>query len=368
MKTMNTIKIITTVCWIVTAVAILGLAVWFLTGSVFGIRSGNNSNLSLGFNIGSFERLSGPYMPDQTHSIDTAGLNSININWVSDRINVTYYDGDEIKITEYAQRELRDNEKFGISTSGGTLTIRFRESDGLRNVNMPRKRLEVIVPLRLCDSLDKLTVNSVSGNIDIDGVSASTIKTDSTSGGINIANINVQSLSAYSTSGAITLASVHTESMNIDSLSGAIRLSESSAGTLRGSTTSGAVDVDGVYGNVTLKSLSGKVTLNNSASDSILAVDTTSGTLVMSGAFSRVNAKSLSGRISITSSRVPSSLKADTTSGSITITVPNEGTVSVRHSTTSGRFSNEVPVVMQNQNAQFDLSSLSGNIDILELR
>ena len=83
-----------------------------------------------------------------------------------------------------------------------------------------------------------------------------------------------------------------------------------------------------------------------------------------SGAFERVKLNSLSGSISISSGSVPSSLKANTTSGSITIAIPDEGGVTVSHSSMSGRFSSDIPVVMQNRDAQFELSSLSGNVRI----
>jgi DUF4097 and DUF4098 domain-containing protein YvlB len=87
----------------------------------------------------------------------------------------------------------------------------------------------------------------------------------------------------------------------------------------------------------------------------------------ISGAFESVKTESISGSISVRSLSVPDTLEADTTSGSITISVPNEGSITVHSSSMSGRFSSDIPVVMQSQNAQFVFSSISGSVKILEL-
>jgi hypothetical protein len=62
---------------------------------------------------------------------------------------------------------------------------------------------------------------------------------------------------------------------------------------------------------------------------------------------------------------VPAKLNAESTSGSITISVPDEGAIPVYHSSISGRFSSDIAVILDNKGAQFEISTLSGNVRIL---
>jgi DUF4097 and DUF4098 domain-containing protein YvlB len=381
---MRTMRVVTVICWGVVAAVLLGLAVWFLTGTVFGIGGGLNRGLNIrpGFNIGGFESLSGPFQPVGTQNAPAAGLNSISIDWVSGEVTVAPHDGAEIVVTELAQRELRDNERFHITNSGGTLSIRFREQ-GVTVGNMPQKRLEVLVPTELSGNMNTLSVSSVSGAVSISGFDATVMRVGttsgsirvsdavaralqakSTSGSVSVVSVSSDDIKAGSTSGSVTLTSVQAAGIDIDSISGSIRVSDSSARLIDGSSTSGSIDVSGAFDRADLGSLSGRVSLENAALGAIVKASSTSGSVTLTGAFESVEADSLSGSISIRSSMVPSSLKSDTTSGSTTITVPDEGAVTVFHSSTSGRFSSDIPVIMQGRGAQFELKSLSGSIRI----
>jgi len=360
-------RIVTIICWIVTAVVLVGLAVWFLTGTVFGIGSGEwNTNWFSGFNIRDWERLSGPYHEVGAYSHGVSGVDSLNIDWIAGDVTVKPYDGSDLKITEFAQRELRENERLYISTSGGTLTIKYNELRGKSRI--PQKKLEVLVPRALCENLNKLKADTVSGAIVIEDAGADTLVTDTMSGSISISNCTVRTLDMDSTSGSLTIVSVRADSMNLDSMSGAIRISESTAKTLDCDTVSGSISVSGTFDSVIQNSMSGRLTLDNFASVSTVKADSTSGSLELSGSFDRVDTDSVSGSITIRSTIVPGALKADTTSGRITITIPNEGAVTVDHSSITGGFSSDVPVVMQKGGAQFKLSTISGSIRIMELK
>jgi DUF4097 and DUF4098 domain-containing protein YvlB len=89
-----------------------------------------------------------------------------------------------------------------------------------------------------------------------------------------------------------------------------------------------------------------------------------SGGMDLQGSFGEATLESVSGGISIKSSVVPSSLKAETMSGGITVAVPDEGPVTVSHSSVSGKLSSDLPIVMQGKDAQFRLSTVSGRVRI----
>ena len=307
---MTTIKIITIACWIITALALVGLVVWFLTGSLFGGWGGRWSDiLHFRFNTGGWEALTGPYEVVGTYKTDAAGIDSIKIDWVAGDVTLAPHDGNDIQITELAQRTLNDNEKCRIGTSGGVLTVSFTEHS-IGSVNIPPKRLEVLVPRGLSEDLDNLTVNSVSGRINVDDVSAE---------------------------------------------------------TLRINTTSGSIDASGSFNTIKLDSISGKITFNNSADGSDVDVNTTSGSFDITGAFKMVNADTVSGKVEITSTAVPSLLDVNTISGNVTITLPDDAPVSVHHSSVSGKLTSDIPVTMGGKDADVQISTVSGNTRIQAL-
>ena len=365
---MSTMKIITIVCWIITAIVLIGLGIWFLTGSmVFGIKSDRwNLNLNSGFNIGDWEALSGPYEAVGVYTPGIEGINSLNINWVAGDVTVKPYDGKDFQITEFAQRELQDHEKLQINTANGTMTIKYRNSDA--SLRMPQKKLEVLIPQTLSKNLNKLSADTVSGDIFVDSINTDILDADSMSGTIQISNSNSQTLNMNSTSGSLTVEFVLSENMSMDSMSGDVQISGSTAKTLDCGTTSGNVNITGAFDSMNLSSMSGEVSVDNSTAGSAVKAGNTSGSLELSGSFDTVDSSTMSGKVSITSVVVPRKLKADSTSGDITVTIPNDGEITVNHSSTSGRFSSDIPVVIQEREAQFEISSMSGDTRILKLR
>jgi len=331
------------------------------------------------------EFLSGPFTESGTYDLSASGIDAVNIDWIAGSVRVEPYDGAEIRITEYAQRQLAENEKVRIETSGNTLTIRYRER-GANIIRMPEKRIDVFIPRSLSQNMSGLSIDSVSGGIAVDGINAHELKTDSTSGSVTVRNIasrtfsvntmsgsiNVTSATSdrvnmESTSGSITVALVNAVSIDMSSMSGSVRVSDSSAGDFKCETTSGSITVSGAYQNVNLDSISGRTSLDNSQELSSADVNTTSGSIELTGVFDRLDIDSISGSVTVKSRAVPMSLKVNTTSGSINIAVPDSGTITVNHSSVSGRFSSDVSVTMQNGRAQFEISTISGGTKITRL-
>jgi len=325
---MSTTRIITIVCWVVSIIVLSGLAIWFITGTIFGIGGFNMGNGWVsGINIdgiGGFESLSGPYESQGTQTIDSTGLNTIDINWVAGEITVIPHDGNEIRVTEFAQRQLRDRETLTASTSGGTLTIRFRERGNFSR-RMPRKNLEVLVPHELSESLTRLSVSTTSGQVNVNDFEATTLNISSVSASIDVTNITSQTVNINTTSGAITATSIRADKLDASSVSGNFTLTETYASTLDLSTTSGRTNA--------------------------------------SGEFDRVGASTVSGNINIRSTIAPSRFNSSSVSGDIELHIPIQETITVSHSAVSGRFSSEVPVTMQS-GAAYSFSSVSGNTNI----
>ena len=308
---MNGMKIATIICWIVSALVLVGLILWFLTGSMFGNLFGNWNRgwdgFPFGLGRGITENLTGSFTVDGTYTVETEGLDAIKIEWVAGEVTVKAHAGDNIIITEMAQRELRFNEKLRYDTSGHTLTVKFTER-GRASMRMPPKRLEVLVPEPFAENLARLHIDSVSG-------------------GINIDDLNAPAL-------------------------------------LHLNTVSGNINVTGAVNDINIDSVSGRIWVTNTHSSSTVNVNTISGHIDLKGDFDRVKIDTVSGSVAVTSAIIPSSFKTNTISGGIHIALPADETISVRHSSVSGKLSSDIPVLMESRGFTFDISTISGSTQI----
>ena len=364
---MRTVKIITTVCWVITALVLAGLALWFLTGSLFGIRlNGTNSGFSFGIGFNGLESLTGPYEEAGTYSIPSNDVKSLDADWVSGAITIVPYDGADIKLIEYAQRELQDNEKVSFEISGSTLKINYLEKQNW--VLLVNKKLEIFMPIDLCENINSLTVDSASADIRVDNIASSDINLESVSGAITLSNTITGRLSSDSASGSVNFTTVSADNIRANTVSGDIRMTDCVAKTVKCDATSGTVRLSGSFEEASINTISGNSILDNAYSNSSINADSTSGDIELSGSFHSVDVDTMSGKITVVSAVVPGDFNTESISGNITVRLPNEGTVSVNHSSTSGKLSNEIPITIVNRgNAQLRFSTISGDVKILEL-
>ena len=303
---MNNTRIVTIVCWVVAALALIGLAVFFLTGTIFGNSPwGNNW---FGWNTG-VENLTGPFHVQGEYSVNNSEIDSIYVNWVAGEINIIPHSGNDIRIIESAQRELRDNEILQYTVTGSTLTIRFTYRNVARRA--PRKNLEILVPQALSESMNNLSVSTVSGEVYISGINANALECDVTSARIN---------------------------------------------------------ATGNFNRVNLNGVNGPMVLMNSAERSVLNVDNVNGATELSGNFETVNVSTVNGNTTVSSGIVPTSLDISGVNSRVNIYIPEGETITVNHSAVNGRLTNEVPVTLQSGNAQFNISLVNGNTSIMPIR
>jgi DUF4097 and DUF4098 domain-containing protein YvlB len=381
---MDKTRIITIICWCISALALTGFVIWLVFASpLFGIGWGWARDGGNWFSNVNVESLTGPFDPAGSHSLSQDGIDSFDIDWVAGSIEIRPHDGNDILITEFAQRELNDNERMRVATSDSTVTVSFREGTG--RGNMPPKRLEILVPQPLSDNLESLVLSASSGSTSVSDIDARLIDLDSTSGGFTITNVNAGSITLGSTSGTINISDSNAmtlrtnatsgtqnisgsfEDATIRGTSGSLNITDFQARTLDTNVTSGTQNISGTITDANLRGTSGRLTFESDASFSSIVANVTSGTQNISGSFDTVDVSGTSGSKTVLSRIVPSSLRVDSTSGRIDITIPNEGAISVHHSSTSGRFSSDIPVIMQAGDAQFRISSTSGNVNINEL-
>ena len=320
---MSKYKIATLICSIVTVLVLIGLVVWFLTSGAIGGWRGININIG-----GGTENLTGPFEQVGSESVSPAGIDRIDIDWTAGEVLVVPHGAAEIIVTEYAQRELSGSEEFHVRVEGNTLRISFTEQT-FRTGRQPMKRLQVLVPAELSESLEALLIGTVSAEITVSDIIAERLDAGSTSGAIEV-------------NGAFQRA-------DLSSISGAVRMENTAVNSrLDASTTSGSMNISGSFDRADASSVS--------------------GTINLSGTFNRLDAGSTSGAVSVRSETIPELIDISTVSGSVTIYLPDTGeAISVNHSSVSGRLTSDIPHTIGGGRAQIDVSTVSGSTRILAL-
>lgn len=306
------------VCWIVVAIVLVLLAVWFLTGSLFGLKTGLPT-----FSIGSFDNLTGPYNEAGSYTVTAEGVDSLTVTWVAGEASITPYDGDVVKITEFARRDLKENEKLVYTVNGSKLDIRYSKTGF--TINTVSKKLELLVPRALAAKLDTLEVSATSADVKISDFSAKTFSVHETSGTTAIANVKARAAAVNSVSGEIGITGLTTDQLTLGTVSGGITLT----GVTSGSVKSG----------------------------------TTSGNQLFNGSFSSLEMSTVSGEMTAASSVMPEKITASSTSGTIVMTLPKADSMAVTYSTTSGKFTSDIPV-KNSGGAPYKFSTVSGDIHV----
>jgi len=314
-------RAVTIACWAITAVVLVGVSIWVLTSGVFFWRAS-----FLGVSV------TRPLGVASSQSVSAHDVQVMNIDWTAGRVTVMPWDGSEIQITEFSASELREGEALRLSTQDGTVNIAFRENKGpvIGIGRDQQKDLEVLIPRRLASDFESFSVSGVSGRVTVNGLSARTFAAGSVSGRLELTDITADRLNAETTSGRMEFFNISADDMILRSISGRMELFGTHARNLSARTTSGRMELGGTFSE-------------------------------------HLNLESVSGRVEITSTALPTNLRANTVSGRIAVTVPNEGEVSIRHSSASGRFSSEIPTT-HGADTQFDLSTTSGRVEIFALR
>ena len=276
------------------------------------------------FHIGSMEDLSAPFEEVGTYTVDTDDINHIDVDWVSGSISITPYDGSEIVITEYARRELGENEKLVYEVNGSKLEIDYIEAS--LTFNMLTKKLEVLVPEALAGNLSRLSINSTSAELSVSSMTVDTLEINQTSGNSDLSDIQTVTAGVDSVSGEIIMDGLTISTLSLGTVSGDVMLTGTSADTVN--------------------------------------TDSTSGDQYIEGTFNDLDLNSVSGEIHIASSVDPENLRCNTTSGDICVTIPGSDDIVVSYSTVSGDFTSEVPVITGGSNATYYFNTVSGDMEI----
>ncbi len=193
---------------------------------------------------------------------DASEITAVDIDWAAGDITLKNGTG-TLSVSESGGDTLDKADQLHWWIDGSTLKIKYCESGRISTVSASQKDLTVELP-NFADlkidiasgkiaaenmlNLGVLDVNSASGGIGIEYLSAKDVRIDTASGGVYIAHASVSgAFKVDSASGGVSSEQISADSIRIDVASGGVTLGVMAANT---------VNIDSVSGGVKLKLLS----------------------------------------------------------------------------------------------------------------
>lgn len=268
-----------------------------------------------------------------------AAVTKLRVEWINGPLEIRSWEGDTIRVAEYASRPLKDGERMDLREENGTLRIRWSRGKFFRGKIFLQKHLVVELPKDAF--LEETRVDTVAGGMYVTGLHGETVRLETVSGPMECCHLQG-------------------ETLRVESVSGSVALRNVSARELRVSTTSGAVNLEG-FGAQKLRA------------------ETVSGALTVWGNGEEVNLETISGAVVLQVEQYPKQGKLSTVSGRIDMILPEgEPGFSVEYDSVSGRFSTEFPLtgklgkregraVYGQGGAKFHLDTVSGKMELRKL-
>lgn len=231
----------------------------------------------------------------------SSAVENLEIGWISGKVNIEYHAGSGITLSETANRNTSEDEKFRWWVDGKTLRIQFAKPR-LTSFSNLQKTLTVSLPEGI--AFKKVNIDTTSGDISVPAMTADELRFDTTSGDVN-AVITAKNLNASSTSGDMEIR------QDSDIRSAIL-------GSTSGNITLSAVSAE----NVDMKSTSGNLGITLSGDVKKLHLNSTSGAILADLASAdKAEFDSTSGNMNVTLQSF-SDLDLDATSGDITLKLP----------------------------------------------
>ena len=199
------------------------LALILITILISGIRKGGMGIPFLSFS--SFQYANEEKYTVGDNSITASQLKDIDINWVSGSITLEAYDGDTIEITETSDSDISSDDRVRSCYENGVLTIQFRKSTFLLfGTQASGKNLKIRIPKTLAEGIENLSLDSVSSENSITGLSVKHCDIDTVSGDLTFDG-TLQNLELDTVSGKCLISSQKApDNIEADSVSGDVTL------------------------------------------------------------------------------------------------------------------------------------------------
>ena len=199
----------------------------------------------------------------------------LRVEWVNGPVEIRPWEGDTIRVAEYAARPLKDSERMELQENGGKLRIRWSRDKAFRSRMFLQKHLVVELPQDA--ALEELRVDTVSGGAYLSGFQAEECRVSTVSGAARCQGLRAQRLRVEAVSGAASLENVAAEELRCTTTSGKLELCGFAAQRLRAETVSGALTAGGNGEELSLSTVSGQLSLQVGQHPRQVKLNTVSG-------------------------------------------------------------------------------------------
>lgn len=288
---------------IVLIIILISMVIGLTKLLVFSIHH-NNWNWFMGFGNSGGMRKEENIRKEQ--KIDIADVTKINLEFKSSDLNVFFTDDKDIRVVQYAFRELSEEDLFKVEKTSSSIHI--------SEYNKPRFHFfyfgimdgmayDIYLPKTYEGSLE---VKAISGDIEVnENLKFEDLVISSTSGDIKMGNVEAKSIRVETTSGDIKLQKLVEDTLRLKSVSGDIQVEEAH-GTIEAKTTSGSIELQKIEGNVDLSSISGDIKSDDFKITGNSKIKTTSGnvrTYINQESNCEIQTKSVSGNVTLPNRR-----------------------------------------------------------------
>ncbi|MBN2853030.1 MAG: DUF4097 family beta strand repeat protein [Clostridia bacterium] len=212
----------------------------------------------LAFDFGNYDT----YEVNDTKTSDGVNINKLTASSVVADIEVIKWDKNEFSATFIGEISTRGEKPYlKMTENGSTLSFEIKYPDNAKNISnfSSSLKLYVYVPENYSNNI---SLNSVSGNINVTSFEVSQISLNSVSGKILLDNITGNDLVASTVSGMLDFNEVYFTSSTLSTTSGKIKLS-GDPGKLNANTVSGDVILSlyELNGDIKIDTISGSADL-----------------------------------------------------------------------------------------------------------
>ena len=186
-------------------------------------------------------------------------VTDLDISWLAGNVSISYHSGNEIRVSETANRAMKANEEMRWWLDGSKLYVKYAES-GFRSADNLNKQLTVLLPDGL--KLNVTEINTVSAAVQAADLAAETINLNTVSGSAVISVSTAEKIDIDTVSGNAQVEAASADQININTVSGNAFISVMKLNALDAGSVSGNVrismpenagftaDVDSVSGDI----------------------------------------------------------------------------------------------------------------------
>ncbi len=252
-----------------------------------------------------------------THEISQE-IRSININTDIADINILSTPDNSVKLTCYED----ESKPHTITAENGLLTIKSAKKHWYDHIKLFSFRTPELTLYLPQDMYDSFIVNTNTGDISTENISATQMELESDTGHIDLQNTDYAELiTAESDTGHISISNSNCNKLTAATDTGHVNLANVKAMDIEAETDTGDVCLQNTTseGNISTEASTGDIIFENSDGRNIYAENSTGdikGTILTSKTFT---AHSSTGKVSVPNSQGTGIFEAETSTGDITI-------------------------------------------------